>query len=153
MQCVLFLPLWGLGLGLPAEERLLALARQDPGGLLGWLSYRPGTPLSSCSMREAAVTQALLRLLPKLRQQQQQQQDQPDGAPPDTRLLLLLISTHYDHNGGTLTWQYRCGRTAGAGGGDWLWWHAGGWSALSPLQGLQWRCSTTHTPHRAPGRG
>ena len=93
-----------------AEERLSALAKhQHTGAVLGWLSYRPGTSLAACSMREAAVTQALL-----LRQQQQQQQQQQVSSGPPV-VLLLLVTTRPDHDGGTLTWQYRCALGAGAG--------------------------------------
>lgn len=74
--------------------QLDALCDSQPERLLGWVSYRPASALR-CSMREAAVTQALLA----------QQLQRSAGRQA---LLLLLVTTGTDHNSATVTWQYRC---------------------------------------------
>ncbi|GIL66594.1 hypothetical protein Vafri_20084 [Volvox africanus] len=82
------------------ESRLEELSAEQSAPLLGWLSYRPasaaaaGGPLRP-SMRESAVTLALLR----------RQLARYGGRQA---MLLLLVTTGADHNGATVTWQFRC---------------------------------------------
>ncbi|EFJ48190.1 hypothetical protein VOLCADRAFT_91310 [Volvox carteri f. nagariensis] len=71
--------------GSPAPASAAAVAASS--GTSGFL--RP-------SMRESAVTLALLRR--QLRRRHDSQQ----------AVLLLLVTTSSDHNGATLTWQFRC---------------------------------------------
>jgi hypothetical protein len=75
--------------------------------LLGWFSYRPGTP-SMPSMLEAAVCQKLQALLASSEEasggsfgtlQQQQQQQQP--------LVFGLITSQLEHGGATVSLQHR----------------------------------------------
>ncbi|GFR42983.1 hypothetical protein Agub_g3982 [Astrephomene gubernaculifera] len=130
-----------------AESKLQALLKDRPGPLLGWLSYRPAVadcgggssssggsstsvPLRP-SMRESAVTQALLQRQLQLASNNRDAssssstasgrhaygggQGQHGGAGaqeqqgrPMQAVLLLLVTTGRDHNGATVTWQFRC---------------------------------------------
>ncbi len=89
---------------LAPEEKLSQLLAPGRDPLIGWFSFRASTPLHA-SMREAAVTQSLQQRQSATAsaqssgQQQQQQSQQP--------MLLMLISTQMEHNGATLTMQYR----------------------------------------------
>lgn len=90
-----------------AESRLGELTAQQPASLLGWLSYRPTSTRASTSssagsaagslqpsMRESAVTSALLR----------RQLGHHDSRQA---VLLLLVTSGWDHNKATITWQFR----------------------------------------------
>ncbi|KAG2485089.1 hypothetical protein HYH03_016186 [Edaphochlamys debaryana] len=93
-----------------AESKLEALSRSQPGSLLGWMAYRPAAPGSGPprpSMREAAVTAALLR----------RQWARHGGAQA---VLLLLAQSSGDHGGATLTWQFRCFQARPSPSGDML---------------------------------
>ncbi|KAG2422696.1 hypothetical protein HXX76_015860 [Chlamydomonas incerta] len=126
-----------------AESALEELSRQQPGPLLGWVSYRPllavpaagggggstgasgpggvgggssnnssssgssATALMRPSMREAAVTQALLRRQ-LAREAAVGAGAGAGGGAAGQAVLLLLVGSGADHNGATVTWQLRC---------------------------------------------
>lgn len=72
--------------------------------LLGWFSYRASS-ICQPSMREAAVTASLCQVLPRRSAAQ-------SGPPP--AVLFAIITTSDDHNGATLSLQYRFFQRASA---------------------------------------
>lgn len=76
-----------------AEEKLKAMLPPQRDPLIGWLSIRPGTPLSP-SMRESAVTQQMQAYVAL---------EQGRAVPT----FLMLLATQPDHQGATITMQYR----------------------------------------------